>query len=438
MHVLMLVATPVATDTRVLREARSLVAHGHRVHIVGRSVPEDFLPPDGITVSSVGTSSAFRGAGAGPPAEDHPRRLPPHLRLARWVLLPEHRRSAFGRWAAGVHAAVAALGSEEVDVVHAHDFTALEVGARIARERGVPLVYDSHELWSGRPREHRPTPLADRRQRAVEGRLGREATSVITVGDGVADALRERYGWEHVVVVRNTFPLATPAGSADPAGTTAAPPSATTTAAAPVVAASVAAAPRELIYAGRLAAYRELDTIAEATRTPGLPLPVTLVGPADETWLASFDAGRARVLPPVPSEEVTQRLVAAGLVLVTHSDRWENHRLAMPNKLFHAVRAGVPVVATDVGELARTVRAHGLGTLYRPGDAADLARAVREAVDRYPELHAAVVASARELSWERDEQVLLGIYDRLAARAGTTREARNADDAGPDDAGDTA
>jgi glycosyltransferase involved in cell wall biosynthesis len=319
--------------------------------------------------------------------------MPAHLRLARWLLLPQHRRSAFGRWADG---AVADAGARDFDVVHAHDFTALAAGAQLARERGVPLVYDTHELWSGRPREHRPTPLADRRERRTERRLGSEAAAVLTVGDGVAEALRERYAWEHVTVVRNTFPLAEGTRPTRPE------------------------APRELVYAGRLAAYRELETIAEATRPPGLPLPVTLLGPADDTWLAGFDPGAAQVLPPVSPEEVTERLAAAGLVLVTHSDRWENHRLAMPNKLFHAVRAGVPVVATDVGELARIVRRHGLGTLYRPGDAADLRRAVSEATDpvRYAELRAGVDAASAELGWEKDERVLLELYRRLARNTG--------------------
>ena len=63
MKVLMLVATSVATDTRVLREARALAEAGHGVHIVGRSVPTDWTPPAGITVSSVGTSSVFRAEG---------------------------------------------------------------------------------------------------------------------------------------------------------------------------------------------------------------------------------------------------------------------------------------------------------------------------------------------------------------------------------------
>jgi glycosyltransferase involved in cell wall biosynthesis len=274
------------------------------------------------------------------------------------------------------------------DVVHAHDFTALGVGHRLAAARGVPLVYDSHELWSGRPRAGRPTPWQHGHELHVERRLGRDAAAVLTVGDGVADELRHRHGWEHVSVVRNTFPLQ-PAPTSLPAPTAA-------------------------LYAGRLAPYRELEVLAAASLLVDLPLEA--MGPADQTWLAAFDPGRLAVGPARPVDVVDARLAAAGLALVTHSDRWANHRLALPNKLFHAVRAGVPVVATDVGELAAAVRAHGLGTLYRPGDPQDCARAVTEAVARYPELVAAVRRAAPELSWQADAAVLTGVYDRLAGR----------------------
>lgn len=388
MKVLMLVATNVATDTRVLREAETLVAAGHTVHIVGRSVPAEFTPPRGMSVSSIGTSSVFRAEGS---SSLSGRRLPPHLRFARWALLPQHRQSAFSRWAAG---AVADAADRAFDVVHAHDYTALQAGAALADVRGVPLIYDTHELWSGRPREYRPTPLLDARERRIEARLGARAAAVITVGEGVAAALAARYGWAHIVVVRNTFPPAAP--HAPRAGD----------------------APRGLIYAGRLAAYRELETIAAASGpiVEHLGLPLTLLGPADPTWLAAFDPGRAVVAPPVAPADVDARLAAAGLVLVTHSDRWENHRLALPNKLFHAVRVGAPVVATDVGELAATVRRHGLGTLYPPGDPAGLVRAVRAAVADYPAFRSAIEQAAPELSWDHDGSALLATYERLASR----------------------
>lgn len=378
----MLVATSVATDTRVLREARTLVDAGHEVHIVGRSVPEGFDAGPGVTVSSVGTSSVFRGEGKPSLAG---RRLPPHLRFARWALLPEHRRSAFGRWAAG---AVEQARGLDFDAVHAHDFTALAAGDRLARERGVPLVYDSHELWTGLPREFRPTPLADARDKRLEAECGSRAAAIITVGDGVAGALKDVHGWGDVTVVRNTFPL----GDERPA---------------------VPAAPTGLVYAGRLAAYRELETIAAASHL--VELPVTLCGPADQTWLTSFDPGRATVLSALPLDEASALMSEAGLALVTHSDKWANHRLALPNKLFHAVSLGLPVVATDIGELAKVVREHELGTLYRPGDASDLARAIRDAVAEFPRYVCNVEAARPALCWDADAARLRAVYEKLAS-----------------------
>lgn len=376
----MLVATSVATDTRVLREARTLVGAGHTVHIVGRSVPEGFEDADGVTVSSVGTSSVFRAEGQ-PSLSGRKLSLP--VRLARWALLPQHRRSSFGRWADGAYEDAK---GREFDVVHAHDFTALAAGERLAREHGTPLVYDSHELWTGLPREHRPTPLADRQERRLEAELGGRAHAVLTVGDGVAGALRKQYGWDNITVVHNTFPLIAEL-----------PPALET--------------PTGLVYAGRVAAFRELETISEASRE--VDLPITVVGPADDTWLTSFDRGRLDVRAALPLAGASDLIQAAGLSLVTHSDKWENHRLAMPNKLFHAVSLGVPMVATEVGELARMVRKHDLGTLYVPGDAQSLVGAIRDALTKYPTLVGNVAQARPELSWETDAKRLVEIYERL-------------------------
>ncbi len=363
--ILMLVATSVATDTRVLREAQTLAEAGHAVHVIGRAVPGDFVPPAGVTVSSVGDQPTLPATAA------RVRRTTLLYRVARWLLLPRHRAAVFGAWAEAAHADAQ---GREFDVVHAHDFTALAVGAELARASAVPYVYDTHEYWPGRPRQGRPTPLANRREIAQERVLGGQARVVITVGEGVAAALRRRYGWDNVEVVRNTFPLnAQLQPIPEPTG---------------------------LVYAGRIAADREIEVAIEAAEL--LDLPVTLLGPADEQFLARLRTGKVTVLGAEPVDEVTKRLQAAGLALVSHSDRWENHRLALPNKLFHAIHAGVPVVATDVDELAAVVRRYGIGTLYRPGDHKSLAAAVEAARTNYAELCAAVAAAQPELSWDVD------------------------------------
>lgn len=372
----MLVWTGVATDARVLREARTLAADGHTVHIIGRAVPAGFNPGHGITVASVGQAPAAEGRG---------RRLSAPERAVRWALLPQHRQRRLGQWQvqAGELAREGARATARPDVIHIHDFTALSPGVELAREWSVPFIYDTHEYWVGRPVEGRPAPLALRAEARRQGELVASAAAVITVGDGVAKALRRDHpDWPTISVVRNTFPAGDTSGVSSPA--------------------------TGLVYAGRLARDRELEVVAAASTQ--LDLPVTIMGPGDAEWIESFDPGAASVEPSAGHDVVESRLRTAGAALVTHSDRWENHRLAMPNKLFHAVSIGVPVVATDVGELGALVRAHGVGTLYLPGSVEGLVAAVGELQRNHPAYLRAVVGARDELTWQRDATTLLDLY----------------------------
>jgi glycogen(starch) synthase len=384
MQVLMLVMSDVAADARVLREAATISEHGHAVHIIGKDVPPTFVPPEGVTVTS-----ARGGTGLKPRAEAAPsgRRapLPAHLRIARWFLLPQHRNAVTRQWRAQARQAAAVL---EYDLVHAHDYNTLELGAELAEAKGTRLVYDAHEYWSGRPRHGRPAPFQHLREIAQERQLGARADVVLTVSDGIARRFEDQFGWRHVSVVRNTFPR-------EPMRFT------------------QIETPRGVVYAGRICEGRDLETVAAAAQDLA-PLRITVAGPRDETFLSKYSAGAVQIRDALPLAEMDRLIAAEGLALVTLADRGVNHRLAMPNKLFQAVRMGVPVVATDLPEIGECVRAYGLGTLYRAGDPASLVEAVREAIGRYPELVQRVRAAAPLLSWEVDAKVLSGVYDKLA------------------------
>jgi glycogen synthase len=395
-RVLALVQSAVAGDSRVLREAEALVAAGCSVHVVGRGVPEGFVPPAGVTIDSVGRGAGLRPAGrAG--SRPGPAAARPLVDAARWLLLPEHRARVEGAWRAGAAARVAAyLRQGPPDVVHAHDFNTLDVAARVADGTGAALVYDAHELWVGRARAGRPEPLRRRRAAAREDALLARADLVLTVSQGIADRLRGRWA-RRVVVVRNSFP-------ARPAAT------------------SLPGQPTGLVYAGRIGPGRDLETlVAAAPALAGLGVRPIVVGPADAEYLGRFAPGAASIdlrPEPLPLDDVDEVYRSAGLAVVTLDGSCENHRLALPNKLFHAVRAGVPVVAADLPELARVVTAQGLGATYRPGDPASLAAAVADVAGRYPRALAAVAAAAPELSWDRDAAVLVEAYAGLPARGG--------------------
>lgn len=378
----MLVATSVASDTRVLREAQSLVSDGFDVTIVGRNVPVDFQSPKGISLLSASSGSGLR-----PSTMDSltTKKLPHHLRLVRWFLLPLHRKRSFQAWADDAYSLASPL---TFGIVHAHDYTALELGARLAEEHGVPFIYDSHEWWLGRQRQYRPTPIIDRSEAKLEAKLAGKAAAVITVGESIAQLMQSERGLKKVFVVRNSFP-----GDGDNSK-------------------KVVTPPRGIIYAGRIDAYRELEVTMDVAQR--ISLPICWMGEHENQWSANY-VPRARklgveVLRSQPIAAVTTAMQNAGLVFVAHSNRFESHRLALPNKLFHAVHAGVPVIATDVTELARIVRQYDIGELYEPGNAKSMEDAISRAIARHSELISNVKASKAELSWDRDAKVLRDIY----------------------------
>ena len=381
----MLVATSVARDTRVLREAQTLVEDGFDVTIVGRNVPTDFQPPKGISILTASGGSGLRPSSMGSLTT---KKLPPHLTLLRWFLLPQHRKRSFGTWADEAYALASTL---EFGVVHAHDFTALGIGHRLAQEHGVPYIYDSHEWWLGRQRQYRPTPLIDRRDAAAEAQWASQSSAVITVGESIAELMQRERKLKKVFVVRNSFPSG------------------------PENSRQVMTPPKGIIYAGRIDAYRELEVTLEVA--PRISIPICWMGEHENQWAASHVPSARRlgveVLSAQPIESVTKAMQNAGLVFVTHSNQFESHRLALPNKLFHAVHAGVPVIATDVTELARVVRRYDIGELYEPGNSQSMEAAINRAIDRHAELISNVKAAREELSWDRDAQVLREIYSRV-------------------------
>ncbi len=378
LRVLMLVASSVPSDVRVLREAEELTTAGHHVVVLGRGAVDQQR-------RSFDVIAADGGPGLG--RVTRPRRW---QRVARWLLLPLHRARVFDRWAAEVELLSKA---QAIDVVHAHDFTALAPAVRIATTRRVPFVYDSHEWWQRRHRVGRPSPMRRRRETRAENRWASKAAAVITVTEPLAAELRGRPGWPEVVLVRNTCEV--DEATIAPQGP-----------------------PRGLVYAGRLGPGRDLETVARASRH--VPLPVVLRGPADPWWRNSFDPGCCELAPPVEPQQIPSELADRGLALITLADSCDNHRVAVPNKLYQAVRAGVPVVASDVGEMARLVRQHGLGTLFQPGSASGLVAATELVSDGNEESLARVRAAATSFDRGVDRRALLGVYERLATseRAG--------------------
>lgn len=300
--------------------------------------------------------------------------------------------------------------AQRPDVVHAHDAAMLAPGALIARWTKALLVYDSHELATGVP--YRSGAWA-RLVRALETVLVPRCAAVITVSDGIAERLRDLYGLPATpVVLRNVCALEEADAAA---GTT-------------LRAQLGLPADRALVlHQGSVAVGRGADVLIRAMA--GLPdADLVLLGAAGDPNAARLEelaasvgvAGRLHVLPPVALSELLACTREADVGVTLLQDNCENHRLALPNKLFEYIAAGVPVVASALPELRRVVDGWRIGWTVNPADPGDVRRGLSQALAARgdEELRDRVRAAGRELRWSVERERLEGLYRRLSEDGG--------------------
>src|SRR5438128_690851 len=79
-------------------------------------------------------------------------------------------------------------------------------------------------------------------------------------------------------------------------------------------------------------------------------------------WIAASPApDRIHVLPAVAPADLHDWVASADVVAMPIQPSTLNHRLTTPNKLFEAMAAGVPVVASDLPGMATIVTETGCG-----------------------------------------------------------------------------
>lgn len=174
-----------------------------------------------------------------------------------------------------------------------------------------------------------------------------------------------------------------------------------------------------LLYAGRLSVEKGVEVLLDAMRElPGVELRIAGEGPLREALerRASLLPGGARVaFLGYQREEALRELVAGARLVVVPSVWYENSPLA----IYEAFALGKPVVGARLGGIPELVEPGRTGELAAPGDAADLARAVRSLWGRgdLAELGREARRTAeRRFDAGRHYELLLAAYRRAGAR----------------------
>jgi len=245
------------------------------------------------------------------------------------------------------------------ELLHAHTPRTVMIGRLVASRLGLPLVYHVHSPTardSNRPWANRINSLTERFSISGVSRL-------IAVSDSLAEHMRQQgVASELISVVPNGVP------------TVAERPERT--------------APTTSWTLGTVALFRArkgtevlLHALARL-RAQGLPLRLRAVGgfetPEYERHLRQL-TGELRLTDHVDwvgfQRDVNAQLAEIDLFVLPSL-----YGEGLPNAVLEAMAAGVPVIATDVPGCRDLIRDNETGWLVRPGDPADISRAITAAL----------------------------------------------------------
>ena len=232
--------------------------------------------------------------------------------------------------------------SPPADLVHGMAYMGIPIALGLARRNRAGAVYDARDIYLDAGNLARLSgPMRWLVARAERG-WARRADRVITVNRPYAEVMASRWGVDLPLIVMNCSYRYVPpsprerrfhhALGLDPAT-------------------------RVVVYQGGFSRDRGIEQLIAAIRdVPGAVLVLlgygALHAELERVVADAATGGRVRIMAAVPPTELLDWIASADVVAMPIQPTTLNHRLTTPNKLFEALAAGIPVVASDLPGMA--------------------------------------------------------------------------------------
>ena len=390
-HVVSMVFNAVKGDSRVIKTAQAALNLGCRATIVGvtSSRNVEHTEVEGVSVVLVPNFSA---------------------ELKKSGLWGEYRHDLRLLIGGFLQSAIPQIVELRPSLLHSHDMFSLKIGisaqkALAADGYSVPWVHDLHEFVAGLKGE-----IAEKYFMPICLDWEREylhlANHLFTVSDALALEIQNRYFLSNLpTVTYNTPNLKFYNGAGEDVRS----------------AIGLDKKSQLVAFVGGATQLRGCDTILDAvSMVDGVHIVFISQGPYVEEMHNRAKllgmANRFHVHPYVSIDTVSSfiRTANIGIHGLVH---YPNAEVAMPNKMFEYLHAGLPMVVSDVACMKEFVENNGIGLSFIAGDAVSCAEKIRSLLDQESIYRKAITPELQtQYSWEQQEEKIQSVYQKFISK----------------------
>lgn len=290
----------------------------------------------------------------------------------------------------------------KADLLLANDLDTLGPNYLVAKLKGIPLVYDSHEIFCEVP-ELQANPAKKRIWERLEKSMVPKLKYAITVNESIAAYFNEKYKLRFIAV-RNIpdYRRPDPLKSRKELG--------------------LSEDRKIVILQGAgINVQRGSEELLEAFRYLDQRYLLLIIGSGDvigqlkENTIRFGLQQQVTFIDKMPAAELRQYTMNADLGVTIDKDTNLNYHFSLPNKVFDYIHAGIPVLASRLPEIEKLVTSYAVGTFIENHDPEHIARQIEAFLssEAYVICRNNTVRAAAENNWSGEKQKLMTLYHEV-------------------------
>jgi len=284
----------------------------------------------------------------------------------------------------------------ETHAVLADDLTALAVAAHAARRTGAKLVFDAHEFSPLEQETPKFKRLETPNRTYLLRKYAQRADATMTVCTPIAERYAQEFGFHPLVVMNAPKFTSVPDHAVSPNQI-------------------------RLITHGVLQTERKIEGMirAVALADKRYELHLMLIGSPDyidtlRHFSDEIAPGRIFFHDPVEARAIVSRISEYDLGIFVLPPTTYGFSVAMPNKFFDFMMAGLGVIIGPTPTMAQIVESYGFGVVapsFEPQDAADVLNALT--VEQIVTMRAGTRAAAAAINADTEMAKVIALFDQL-------------------------